>query len=106
MATLRAMYDDQDENIELPPECKSAEQWGAAQVVLEKYKKEELCYERLVLMSINGDVEAMKDCLFIKRKFGESKAKTQAPDLARYLRRIKFEDDAVEKARFVRTFAR
>ncbi|CAK9020659.1 unnamed protein product [Durusdinium trenchii] len=60
----------------------------------------------LILKAINGDQDAGRYCLFIMRKYGDSKAKTQAPDFARFLKRIKYDERKVETTGFVRTFVR
>ena len=66
---------------------------------------DETCYG-LILKAINGDQDAGRYCLFIVRKYGDSKAKTQAPDFARFLKRIKYDERKVETTGFVRTFVR
>lgn len=106
LAVLKGMYADQDTRVPLPEDCKTAEQWGTTKLLMEKYKKDEMCYESLILKAINGDQDAGRYCLFIMRKYGDSKAKTQAPDFARFLKRIKYDERKVETTGFVRTFVR
>ncbi|CAK9115022.1 unnamed protein product [Durusdinium trenchii] len=99
------LYDTQETAIPLPKDCETTTQWGSTKLMMEKYRAEDLSYEKLVLRALRGDKEADRYCRFIMNKYGTSTMVTQGPDFAKFLLRVKYEQRKRIEG-YVRTFVK